>query len=310
MINSIIPAATDDHPVVIPTFAKEDLVGLLLTADQDCIAKLFGLNHTTLAAPVEGLQVTTFTVAGDLATDPGTPGEFTTPGDLTGWLYPGDNLYITGATTAQFDGHATVMDVAHAAAVTTVGVSKDYINVNAAVAEVFTAATIPEAGVANTTVARKYQPLGPEVDVNGAAVNEFNAAGPPGVLVMPGDFSWLQEGDEILIDGATTHGNDGIWTVATAVYAAPDTTITLTALEAFAGAEGAAATTTFQWVRTHHLVRLTANEPYLWGIQDGSGVNSSGSPNPLIDDITTLTVTNEHATLTADFQARILTVPV
>lgn len=300
-INAEIPAATAAHPVMIGGFAKSDLLGLLLTCNRAVTARLYGLNFG-------GMQVDNFTVAGNLVL--GVPGELTITGDVTGWLRSGDLLWIVGATTQQHDGVATVMDVAVAAGLSTVGVSKDLCVINAAVVEVF---DVIEAGIVGTTFATKFEPLGPEHLLLGAAGNEFLAAGPPGVITTNGDFSYLQAGDQILIQGATTHGNDQIYTVVTAVYAAPDTTITV--VEAVANVEAAAAGTTFQVVRTCLLARIAANVPFVWTLVDQAiGATSAafypdsmGAPCPILEDITACTVDNADA-LTADFQARIVTV--
>ena len=44
MVISLIPAATDDHPVPIGAFTKADLMGLLLTCDQDALVRMYGGN--------------------------------------------------------------------------------------------------------------------------------------------------------------------------------------------------------------------------------------------------------------------------
>ena len=288
LISDTIPAATPAPPVAVVDIDNDQAAGFVFIMDTDGIVKMHGLNYG-------GMQVANFTVAGDLVLQ--TPGELTIAGDLTSWLHAGDTLFIVGATTQQHDGVATVMEVAHAAGLSTIGVSKDLVVINGAVVEVF---DVIEAGVVGTTLAWKFEPLGAEVLLLGAAGNEFTVAGAPGQISIAGDYSWLQAGDEILIQGATTHANDLIYTVTGAVFVAPDTTITV--VEALANVEAAAAGTTLQWVRTHQLCRLVANVAHVW-------TPASGWPNPCVDSITELLVTNDHATSTGAFQARVVTGP-
>jgi hypothetical protein len=282
MINSIIPAATDDHPVVIPAFTKANLTGLLLTCDRDALVRLRGGNSWVIDNIV---------TLGDLVL--GTGGTFTVTGDLTAYWYPGDQIWITGCTTAGNDGLYTVIDTAVAAGVTTVEVFDRTAVINAAVVESFDTV---EAGAGAACTATKVLFRSVKHDID--AGDDFTVAGPPGQLEVAEDVSWLVEYDKILIQETTT--NDGIYNVTSATYTAPDTTIVL---EEAVTVEVGTAAGNFCWIRDELMVRLTAGVPFMWTL-DG------GILNPCLEDITTLLVTNEHATLTADFQARILTVPV
>ena len=248
-------------------FLKSQLVGMFWLCDQDVVLHLRGGSPYDVEIGVAN----GFTVAGP-------PGEFTHDGDVSGWLWAGDEVYIEGATTAANDGAATVVDVDVAAGISTITVTRE--------AGAFNVEVSAGAGV---TMWRKIQRVSAEFDID-----DVTAAGPAGALTYTGDLTGLLEaGDLILIENATTPGNDGIYTIATIGYAAPLTTITLE--EALTAIEAGAADTSFCWIIDELLIRLTADIPFLWA---GGGLLS-----PVLEDITTVTA---DTVLAADLQGRVV----
>ena len=291
-VNQEIAIAADDAVVAIGAVTKANLDALLLIADQDLTVKVIGGNPFPLH-PGVGEGIVTL---GDLAANVG--GTFTVAGDLTEWLWPGDQIWITGCTTVNNNGRYIVIGTAVAAGITTVevvqfgrhGLAGQLGTINAPAIEVFDTVEVG-AGAANLVY--KIQSRG--IKNNIGVGDDFTVAGPPGQIEIAGDFSFLQADDKILIEEATTGNNNGIFTVVTAVYAAPDTTITV---EEAVAVELGTALTTFQWVRTELLVRLTADVSHLW-TREGSILS------PVLEDITQLLVTNASG-VAADLQARIV----
>lgn len=284
-VNAIITAATDDQAVVIGAFTKADLAGLVFIMDQDGLVRMRGPSPFVIQNIV---------ALGDLVLGDG--GTFTILNDQTAWIYPGDQFWIEGCTTAANDGLYYVVSVGFAAGVTTIECFRRIGVINAAVFESFDTV---EAGAGAATLATKL--LGRSTLRYIDAGDDFTVAGPPGQIVVGEDLSFLQAHDKILIQESTTPAvNDGIFNVVTAVYVAPDTTITV---EEAVNVEAGNGNCSLTWVRSELMCRLVANVPHLW-------TWPSGILNPVLEDITTLEVSNSHATADADFQARILKVPV
>jgi len=285
-----IPVAVGaDDAVTALAVAKADLEGLLLEADQDLIIKVLGGNPWDIA---------TIATLGDTATANG--GTITVIGDLTEWLYIGDNVWLEGCSAPANDGRYVVRSTAVAAGVTTVELVKcgqlaaaDPFTIdNVAVHEVFAALQPAAAGTMTKFLPRNAG----QALLGAAAAFEFNVVAAPGEIEVAGDWSFLQADDKILIEAATTGGNAGIYTVVSATYAAPDTTIVVE--EALAAQEAAAGDTTIQWIRTELLIRLTADVPFLW-TEEGSILN------PVLEDVTQLLVTNASG-VAADLEGRLL----
>ncbi len=274
-VNSIIPAATDDHPVTIGAFTKANLSGLLLTCNRDALIRMRGNFHYVSPDGGEG-----FTAAAI----------FTTNEDVTEWLWAGDEIWIDDATTAGNDGTATVLEVAYAAPYSTITIQREGAAYNV------------EIGVAGVTRWRKIQARSQEFLIDGAVVgapNEFVAAS---TINAAGDYSFLQPHDKIMIQAATNAANNDIFEVVTAVFDGVDTVITVEEVTIIT--ETSVALTSLQWIRDELMVRITAGIPELWSL------NGNGILCPVLEDITTLLVSNPEPTLTADFQARIIKVPV
>lgn len=279
-INESIAAATDDQAVVMGDFNKADLVGLLMISDQDGLVRLSG------AGPWVIQNIATL---GDMATSVG--GTFTILADQTAWIYPGDMFWIEGCTTAANDGLYMVIDSTFAAGVTTVEVIQQLGVINAAVIEVFDTV---EAGAGAACLATKLQAMGQKRYID--AADDFTVAGPPGQIEIGEDLSWLEEFDQLLIQEATNAANNQIVTVTSATYVAPDTTIVV---EEAVVVEVGNANANFTPVRDALICRLVANIPVLWTLP-------SGILNPLLEDGTTLLVSNSHATAAATFRARVV----
>ena len=284
LISAVIPAATDDHPVVIGDFLKADLAAILMLSDQDGMARLLGGNPWVIQ------DIATL---GDMAT--GVGGTFTILNDQTAWIYPGDMFWIEGCTTAANNGLFMVIDSAFAAGVTTIEVVRRTGVINGAVIEVFDTV---EAGAGVNCLATKLMAMSPKHYID--AGDDFTVAGPPGQIEIAEDLSWLEPHDRILIQEATNAANNQIVNVTTATYVAPDTQLVV---EEAVVVEAGNANANFTLVRSEFHVRLTANIPTLWTLP-------SGILNPCLEDITTLLVTNDHATETADFRARVVTGPL
>lgn len=284
-VNAEIPAATDDHNVVIGAFAKADLAGLVMIMDQDGLVRMRG------NSPFVIQDILTL---GDMVLGP--TGTFSILGDQTAWIFSGDLIFIEGCTTAANDGFYNVVRSAFAAGITTIEVFRQWGTINGAVIEVFDTV---EAGAGAACIVTKLLTRSTLRDID--AGDDFTVAGPPGQLEVAEDLSFLQAHDKILIQYSTTVAvNDGIFNVVSATYAAPDTTIIVE--EAF-NVEAGNAACSLMHVRSELMCRLVANVPHLW-------TWPSGILNPVLEDITTLEVSNYHATADADFQARILKVPV
>ena len=265
IINQPLLAATDDQAVAL-NFLKSQMVGMFWLCDQDATVHLRGDSpHDVEIGVANG-----FTVAGP-------PGEFTYDGDCSAWLWPGDEVYIEGATTPANDGCATVVDVDVAAGISTITITRE--------AGAFAVEVSAGAGV---TMWRKIQRVSGEWDiVNITAVVAMT-------FTVAGDLTdTLEAGDMVLIENSTTPANDGLYTIATITYAAPNSTITC--VEAGNAIEAGAADTSFCWIIDHLLIRLTADIPFLWA---GGGILS-----PVLEDITTVTADVAGATA-ADLQGR------
>ena len=282
IVNDSIPAATADHPVVIGNFTKADLIAMLMTSDQDGLVKLSGGGPWV----IQNIAALGNTVLGN-------GGEFTILLDQTAWIFPGDFFWIEGCTTAANDGLFLVIGAGFAAGITTIEVIRQFGVINVAAIEVFDTV---EAGAGAACVATKIQPMGVKHDID--AADDFTVAGAPGQIEVAEDLSWLEEFDQLLIQEATTPANNQIVTVVSAVYAAPDTTIVVE--EAVVVEAGNAACNFFAMRSSIH-VRLTANIPVLWTLPAGLALN------PCLEDITTLLVSNDHATAAATFRARFVT---
>lgn len=268
-ISQTIAIAADD---VVVAFAgtKENIRGMSFIADQDLTLKVIG------ATPWELEEIAN---VGNLAANQA--GEIVIVGDVTAWLWPGDEVWIEDTTVAAEvdDGRFVVLSTDFAAGETTIGVAKTGIRAAAGVLtqganDVFSAVQVAAAGTVEKIIAR-----GVKVPLLGAAGAEFVAANQ---IDIAGDFSFLQPDDRILIEGATTPANSTIFTVVTAVFTAPDTTIIV---EEVVAGEVAAANTTFQWVRTELLIHLNANQAFLWG--EDAGIDS-----PVLEDVTRILATN------------------
>ena len=269
IVENTVAAGAVDADMGIGPFEKFDLDCLAMVSDQDVLVRLNGEHPHDISVGVGS----GFTAAGP-------PGQFEVAGDVTGYILPGDEIYIEGATTAANDGPCTVLETAFAAGITTITVARAG---GAFVVEV-------SAG-AGVTMWRKFQYRSIEYDVA-----NFTVAGPPGQLTYTGDLTdVIFEDDNILVEGATTAANDGIYTVTAVTEAAGTTTITVA--EAIANVEAGAAATSLALIRDEFMVRLSANVPFLWS-EDASIFN------PLLEDVTMMEVTNDNA-VTANFQARI-----
>lgn len=287
-INEIIDPATDDEDIsaALGSFTKDDLVAFAFRANQAGLMRLRGGNPYLLATVGD---------LGDLATPEG--GLITIAGDLVDQWYPGDQIFIKGCTTAANDGLYIIRFVTEAAGVTTIECYRLLGVINGAVIEVFDTL---EAGAGAANLVTKVVPWGRRYNID--AGDDFTVAGPPGQIVIAEDLSFLQEHDKILITGSTTVAtNDNIFTVTSATYVAPDTTIIVE--EAVVVEAGVNVVCTLQPVRTEFMHRLEANVPTMWD-------NRSGILNPLLEDASVLEVTNSHATADMDFEGLILRVPV
>ena len=255
---------------------------MLMTSDQDGLVKLSGGGPWVIVE---------YTNVGDMVTGDG--GLFTVATDLTGWIFPGDMLYLTGATDPDNDGPACVINTTFAAGLTTIEVFRPLGFDNALANEVFGTAQVG-AGAANLMT--KFEPMGIKYNID--AADDFTVAGAPGQIEIAEDLSFLEEFDQILIEDATTAANNQIATVVSATFVAPDTTIVV---EEAVVVEAGTANTTLQPIRTSIHARLTANIPVLWTLPAGFVLN------PCLEDITTLLVSNDHATAAATFRARFVT---
>lgn len=276
-VNQEIADGADDTVVAIGDFTKDNFDGMILTSDEDVTAKVLGGNPRVV------VEIVTL---GDMATNVG--GTFTVADDQTEWIYPGDQFYIQGSTTAANDGRYYVINSTFAAGVTTIEVIRQLGVINVAAIEVFDTA---EAGAGVDHLAFKIIPV--SVKNNITAGDDFTANN---TIEVAGDFSSLQADDKILIEEATTAGNDIVATVVTAVFATPDTTIVVE--ETAFNVEVGNANCTFQHVQTELLMHLTANEPFMWS-------KDSGVINPVLEDITEILITNTSGS-SADVQARII----
>ena len=260
---------------------KSDLIALLMMSDQNGLVRLSG------AGPWVIQDIATL---GDLVL--GVGGTFTILLDQTAWIYPGDMFWVEGCTTAGNDGLYMVIDATFAAGVTTIEVVRQTAVINAAVVEVF---AVVEAGAGAACLATKIQAMSQKHYID--AADDFTVAGPPGQIEIAEDLSWLNEFDQLLIQEATNAANNQIATVTSATFVAPDTTIVV---EEAVVVEAGNAAANLTLVRDALICRLPANIPVLWTLP-------SGILNPCLEDITTLLVSNYHATSTATFRARVVT---
>jgi len=289
VISEIIDPATDDEDIsaALGTCDKADLVAMAFRSNQAGLMRLRGGNPFVLA---------TVATLGDqvLATLVG--GTITIAGDLVDQWYPGDQIFINGCTTAANDGLFVIHLITEAAGVTTIECYRMNSEQNGAANNAFDTV---EAGAGAANLVTKVVPYGRRYYID--AGDDFTVAGAPGQIEIAEDLSFLQEHDQILITESTTPAtNDNIFNVVSATYAAPDTTIVV--LEAV-NVEAGNGNCTLQPVVTEFRQRLVANEPVVWH-------NKSGILNPVLEDLSVLEVTNDHATADMLFEALILRVPV
>lgn len=287
VINEVIDPVTDDEDIspALGAFTKDNLIAMAFRANQAGLMRLRGGNPYLLA---------TVATLGDLVLATG--GTITIAGDLVDQWYPGDMIFIKGCTTAANDGLYVIHQITEAAGVTTIECYRVTGVINAAVVEVFDTV---EAGAGAANFCTKVVPWGRRYNID--AGDDFTVAGAPGQIEIAEDLSFLQEHDQILITESTTPAtNDNIFTVVSATYVAPDTTIVV---EEAVIVEAGNANCTLQPVRTEFIHRLEANIPTVWH-------NESGILNPVLEDCSVLEVSNEHATADMDFEGLILRVPV
>lgn len=287
VISEIIDPVTDDEDIsaALGVCTKDDLIAFAFRANQAGLMRLRGGNPWLLASVA---------TLGDLAT--GVGGTVTVTGDLVDQWYPGDMIFIRGCTTAANDGLFVIQDITEAAGVSTIECYRVLGVINAIDIEVFDTV---EAGAGAANFITKIVPYGRRYSID--AADDFTVAGAPGQIEIAEDLSFLQEHDQILIvEATTTATNDRIFNVVSATYAAPDTTIVV--LEAVA-VEAGNVRCTLQPVVTEFRHRLVANEPTVWH-------NLSGILNPVLEDLSVLEVTNDHATADMTFEGLILRVPV
>lgn len=287
VINESIPAATDDDDIsaALGVCTKDDLIAMAFRANQAGLMRLRGGNPWLLASVA---------TLGDLVLATG--GTITIVGDLVDQWYPGDLIFIKGCTTAANDGLYVIHLITEAAGTTTIECYRVTGVINAAAVEAFDTV---EAGAGAANFCTKVVPYGRRYYID--AADDFTVAGAPGQIVVAEDLSFLQEHDQILITESTTPAtNDNIFNVVSATYAAPDTTIVV--LEAVV-VEAGNGNCTLQPVVTEFRHRLVANEPTVWH-------NLSGILSPVLEDLSVLEVTNDHATAAMTFEGLILRVPV
>ncbi|MEE9185250.1 MAG: hypothetical protein V3U39_12365 [Acidimicrobiia bacterium] len=287
VISEIIDPVTDDEDIspALGVCAKDDLIAMAFRANQAGLMRLRGIN---------GMELASVATLGDLVLATG--GTITVPGDLVDQWYPGDMIFIKGCTTAANDGLFVIHRITEAAGVSTIECYRATGVINAAVVEVFDTV---EAGFGAGNPVTKVVPYGRRYYID--AGDDFTVAGAPGQIEVAEDLSFLREHDKILITESTTPGtNDNIFTVVSATYAAPDTTIVV---EGAVIVEAGNANCTLQPVVTEFIHRLVANEPTVWH-------NLSGILNPVLEDLSVLEVSNSHATADMLFEGLILRVPV
>ncbi len=283
---TILPATDDDDiSAALGVCTKDDLIAMAFRANQAGLMRLRGGNPYALTA---------VTQLGDLATPVG--GLITITADLVDQWYAGDNIFIKGCTSPVNDGSFNIHRITEAAGVSTLELFRNYGSINAAAIEVMDNV---EGGAGAANVVTKYIPTGRKYYID--AADDFTVAGAPGQIVVAEDLSFLQEHDQILITESTTSAtNDNIFNVVSATFATPDTTIVV--LEAVV-VEAGNANCTLQPVVTEFRHRLVANEPTVWH-------NLSGILSPVLEDLSVLEVTNDHATANMTFEGLILRVPV
>lgn len=287
VISEIIDPVTDDEDIsaALGVCTKDDLIAMAFRANQAGLMRLRGGNPWLLASVA---------TLGDLVLATG--GTITIVGDLVDQWYSGDMVFIKGCTTAANDGLYVIHLITEAAGTTTIECYRVTGVINAAVVEVFDTV---EAGAGAANFCTKVVPYGRRYYID--AGDDFTVAGAPGQIEIAEDLSFLQEHDQILItESTTTATNDNIFNVVSATYAAPDTTIVV--LEAV-NVEAGNGNCTLQPVVTEFRHRLVANEPTVWH-------NLSGILNPVLEDLSVLEVTNDHATADMLFEGLILRVPV
>jgi stage V sporulation protein SpoVS len=287
VISESIDPATDDENIsaALGVCTKADLIAFAFRANQDGLVRLRGGNPFLLA---------TVATVGDLAVATG--GTITIAGDLVDQWYPGDMIFIKGCTTPANDGLYVVHLITEAAGVTTIECYRVTGAINVAVVEVFDTA---EAGAGAANFCTKVVPYGRRYYID--AGDDFTVAGAPGQIEIAEDLSFLQEHDQILITESTTAAtNDNIFTVVSATYAAPDTTLVVEEAVVVEAGNGAC---TLQPVVTEFRHRLVANEPTVWH-------KWSGILNPVLEDLSVLEASNSHATADMLLEGLILRVPV
>ena len=287
VINEVIDPATDDEDIsaALGAFTKADLIAFAFRANQNGLMRLRGGNPYLLA---------TVATLGDLVL--GVGGTITIAADLVDQWYPGDLIFIKGSTTVGNDGLHVIHLITEAGGVSTLEIFDVLGTINAAV---FESLDTVEAGAGAANFVTKVVPYGRKYYIDGA--DDFTVAGAPGQIEIAEDLSFLQEHDEILITESTTPAtNDNIFTVVSATFTAPDTTIVV---EEAVVVEAGNANCVLQPVRTEFIHRLVANEPTMWH-------NLSGILNPVLEDLSVLQVSNSHATADMDFEGLILRVPV
>jgi len=287
VISETITANTDDQDIsaALGVCEKDDLIAMAFRANQAGLMRLRGGNPYLLVNVV---------TLGNLATLVG--GTITITGDLVDQWYPGDMIFIKGCNTPANDGLFVIHLITEAAGLTTIECYRAQAVINAAVIEVFDTV---EAGFGAANFVTKVIPYGRRYYLD--AGDNFTVMGAPGQIVIGEDLSFLREHDKIMITESTTSGtNDNVFTVVSAAFATPDTTITVK--EAVA-VEAGNANCTIQPVVTEFIHRLVANEPIVWH-------NLSGILSPVLEDLSVLEVSNSHATADMTFEALILRVPV
>lgn len=286
-INEILLPATTDNDISasLAPFEKIDLVAMAFRADQAGLMRLRGGNPYLLASVA---------TLGNLVLATG--GTITIVGDLVDQWYAGDMIFIKGCTTAANDGLYCIHVITEAAGTSTIECYRVTGVINAAVVESFDTV---EAGAGAANFCTKVVPWGRRYYLD--AADDFTVAGAPGQIVIAEDLSFLRQYDKILITESTTPAtNDNIFTVTSATYVAPDTTIVV---EEAVVVEAGNANCTLQPVVTEFIHRLEANIPTVWH-------NMSGILNPVLEDCSVLEVSNDHATANMDFEGLILSVPV
>lgn len=289
-INAVIPANTVDHPVSLGDFRRSEMAAILFKSTLPLTVKLRG-DGIVRAQPFDTIVY----VAGDLVVGDG--GSFTTLGDFTGFIFPGDTLWLEGSATAQHNGLCEVVAVAYAAPNSTIEVTKRLSVINGIIIETF---NVPGADVNDWY---KIVPRSRKYNID--AADDITVIVGPSEIEIAEDLSWLKAGDRIVIEEATSPGNDLLLTVVSATWDGADTTIVVA--EALDTVEAGNADCTLMAVlapeELQYEIALAASVPHMWSYTESI-------LNPCDDEeVTTLLVTNPHATEAADLEGRIARIP-